>query len=116
MIKNILISNLEWMKKDLILLMTLITVCSVVLKYSNVHGIVHFFVISILLYKVVSFLNIHSMQPGSKFGKDQFSWKFIQSLPLTKIELILTMVYASLLTCLVPFALGGLVVVVLESG
>lgn len=101
---SILKNNFEWMKKDLVLLIILILLTTFSLRFVKVNGFFQFVILGILLFKTIIFVSVYSFLPSTKFGKDQFSWKFLQGLPLTKKELIFSMSLSSLLT-VTPFVL-----------
>lgn len=106
LIKNILANNFEWMKKDFILLIGFILVIKTSISYMDIPGWMQFILIFTLLVKVILFSN-HAFAPAKINSTDNFSWKFIQSLPLTKHEILL-IVGSSMLMCSVPLIVWGI--------
>lgn len=102
MIVNILKNNFEWMKKDFFLQILLILISSLAFQSIDVFGPLRFVVLLFLFAKCISFLSSYSMTPSNFMGKDQFSWKFLQGLPIGKKELIITLILSNIIVSL-PF-------------
>ncbi len=100
---NVLESNFEWMKKDFILMISLIIASTIAMRVVNLHIIIQTIIICILVGKSFIFTNAYSIRPSIRHGDDQFSWKFIQGLPLNKKEIIISLVFSNLLSCIPLF-------------
>lgn len=102
MIFNILKNNFEWMKKDFILLIFLILISSFAFRVVDTYGPLKFIILLFFFARCILFATSYSIIPSSFVGKDQFSWKYLQGLPLGKKELIVALILSSLMMSL-PF-------------
>jgi len=101
-IQGILINNFEWMKKDLIIMVSLIFLVAMTFHFFATNEVLRFFIVIIMFVKSAKFSGNYSIQ-GSPMSKDQFSWKFLQGLPLTKKELICMLTASGLMSCIPLF-------------
>lgn len=100
-IQGILINNFEWMKKDLIILISLILIMSATFRLINIEGTIQVILAGLIFAKCFTFSGAYSIQGGA-IAKDQFSWKFLQGLPLSKQELIVMLTVSGIMSC-IPF-------------
>ncbi len=106
LIKNILKNNLEWMKKDLILILLFIILVKASITFLDIPSWGKVILILILFVKTLLFSN-HAITPARVNSVDNFSWKFIQSLPLTRHEIILSVALSSLMSA-IPLLVWGI--------
>lgn len=96
-VKNIIKNNFEWMKYDFVLNLFLLGTATLVFRLINVHEFIKCLVILILFLKALSFLNMFPIIPINSAGKNHFSWKYLQSLPLRKKDLIMALSISNLI-------------------
>ncbi len=101
---RVLENNFDWMKKDFTLMVFLIVVSFFLFRVVNLHLTIQTIIIVLLFGKSILFSSTYSILPSMIQGKDQFSWKFLQGLPLNKKELIFSLTCSNFL-CRVPFFL-----------
>lgn len=101
---TVLSHNFSWMKKDFILLLLLIFITAAVLHYIEMDSFFQFILMLIILGKAFAFNASYTILDNSV---DQFSWKFLQGLPLSKKELIVSLAlsyFVSLIPVIIALA------------
>ncbi|MGZ3789557.1 MAG: hypothetical protein ACXVLQ_13600, partial [Bacteriovorax sp.] len=100
-IKVCLKHEFNWMKRDFFLLNGMIILSALICRFLPVHEVVVLLIVMFLVVKSFMFMNTYSLSPGQG---DSFSWKFLQGLPLSKIDLIKLIVLSGAISAL-PFLL-----------
>lgn len=105
LIKNILLNNLEWVKKDLILLLAMIILVKVGVTFYEVPEWIHLALVLFLAVKIILFLS-NAFTPAKVNSTDNFSWKFIQGLPLNRHEILFSVALSTLMMSIPLFVWG----------
>lgn len=100
-IKVCLKHEFNWMKRDFFFLNGMIILSALICHFLPVHDGVVLLVILFLVVRTLMFTKAYSISPGQG---DSFSWKFLQGLPLSKIDLIKLIVISGTISTL-PFLL-----------
>ncbi len=95
-------NQFDWIKRDLLLLISLNFLVSLLLHWLKVPAIVLAITIAMLLLKNAYFARFASLSPTVNQGVDRFSWKYLRMLPLTTRELLTSLAVTKLLAFL-PF-------------
>lgn len=77
----------EWHKEQLWLQILIISLGSIVLYFFNVHPLFQFAIYMVTVAKLILSLKLMNVNPGSVNDQENFSWKYYQSLPLSKKDL-----------------------------
>ncbi|QDK42286.1 hypothetical protein DOM21_12700 [Bacteriovorax stolpii] len=103
--KTILLKNyFDWVVSDLLLMIIGMIIISILFKIINFSETLQTTIIwGMLAYCVVSFWTL-SLISSAKANSSSFSWKFFQSLPLSKKEIIFSLILSRLLL-VVPIVL-----------
>ncbi len=104
-VKKVMSHYFEWMKFDLFVTISFIIAFALIFRFFDISSSYKGFFIFLLAMKSCMFGMNHALLPGANFTNDQFSWKFIQSLPLKRNEVVLSVVFTSFLSGL-PFFIG----------
>lgn len=104
-VKKLTSHYFEWMKFDLMVTVGFILVFAIIFRAFDVSNIYKGFFIFLLAMKACMFGMNHALLPGANLTNDQFSWKYIQSLPLKRNEIVFSVVVTSMLSGL-PFYIG----------
>lgn len=94
-VRNVLSQNFEWMKKDFIILISLIIISSIIVRNVEMYSLLKAVLVFIPIMKSFVFSSSYAI---SAHGNDQFSWKYLQGLPLTKKELIYSLTLSFILS------------------
>ncbi|MES2526404.1 MAG: ankyrin repeat domain-containing protein [Bdellovibrionota bacterium] len=77
----------EWHKEQLWLQVLIISLGAIVLTFFAVHPLIQFMIYMVTVAKIILSLKLMNVNPGSVNDLENFSWKYYQSLPLSKKEL-----------------------------
>jgi ankyrin repeat protein len=93
-VKNYILNSFDWIKRDLLILMALLFGFALFIHYIDLGPIFKSIIIGGLLIRCLTLSMTRSTSQGN------FSWKFMQGLPLTKKELIQALCLTNLLEIL----------------
>ncbi len=77
----------EWHKEQLWLQVLIISLGAIVLTFFNIHPLIEFMIYMVTVAKIILSLKLMNVNPGSVNDLENFSWKYYQSLPLSKKDL-----------------------------
>lgn len=77
----------EWHKEQLWLQLVIITIGAVIVNFFEVIALIRLLIYMLVFTKVIMSLKLMNPNPGSINDQENFSWKYYQSLPITKKEL-----------------------------
>lgn len=84
-IKIILKHEFNWMKRDFYFLCGMITLSALLCRFFSANNVIVLLVVIFLVVKSFMFMNAYSLLSGRG---NSFSWKLLQGLPLSKVDLI----------------------------
>ncbi len=77
----------EWHKEQLWLQFLIISVCAIFINFFELHPLFEVAIYLISITKIVLSLKLMNVNPGSVNDQENFSWKYYQSLPVSKKDL-----------------------------
>lgn len=90
----------EWNKRDLWVLSSICIIPGLIVHFYDPHYILKMATIVFLLFKMFTYTSGASVMPSNSADTHQFSWKYIQSMPLNKKEIFAFLMFSNLLAYL----------------